>query len=60
MYRRTFTRYMFEVGVRSLEYTHSQESILSNLPYFKNCYRRGVGAYTALLLFHDYLEEKNN
>ena len=58
MRTRTFQQYLIMVGIRSLEYTHSEEDIMDNIPYFKECYKRGLGAYYALLFFRNYLDEK--
>jgi len=51
--------YLFIVGVRSLEYTHTEEDICNNINYFKGCQERGLSPYSALLFFHDFLIEKN-
>tara|TARA_R110000868_G_scaffold110049_4_gene298560 strand:- start:351 stop:593 length:243 start_codon:yes stop_codon:yes gene_type:complete len=48
-------RYLIMVGIRSLEYTYTDEQIFANVEYFDKCRKRGLSAYKALLFFHDYL-----
>lgn len=48
--KRTFDHYLIMVGIRSLEYTYTDEEIFSNIEHFKMCYKRGISAYKALLL----------
>lgn len=48
-------RYLIMVGIRSLEYTYTDEQIFENVEYFDKCRKRGLSAYKALLFFHDYL-----
>lgn len=45
-----FHEYLINVGIRSLEYGYSDEILFSNIEYFKNCYKRNLSAYKALLL----------
>jgi len=54
--RRNFDQYLIMVGIRSLEYTHSDEAIFANIDYFKRCMNAELSAYKALLFFHDYLK----
>ena len=51
-----FLSYIYEVGVRNLEYTYSDDLIKSNLYYFYQCYKHKMSPYKALLFFGDYLE----
>lgn len=49
----TEEQYLITVGIRSLEYTYTDEELFSNLEYFKKCHRRGLSAYKALLFLYD-------
>ena len=55
----TFENYLIMVGIRSLEYTYTDEQLFENIEYFRDCYNRHVGAYYALLLLHDNLTDEN-
>ena len=48
-------RYLIMVGIRSLEYTYTDEQIFANVEYFDKCRKSGLSAYKALLFFHNYL-----
>lgn len=48
-------RYLIMVGIRSLEYSYTDEQIFANVEYFDKCRKSGLSAYKALLFFHDYL-----
>lgn len=50
--------YLIRVGIRSLEYTYTDEELYENIDYFKDCCERGLSAYKALLFLSTYLEEK--
>lgn len=50
-------RYLIMVGIRSLEYTYTEEQIFANVEYFDKCRKRGFSAYKALLFFYDYLND---
>lgn len=52
-------RYLIMVGIRSLEFTHSDDIIFENIEYFKKCFVEELSAYKALLFFGLYLEELN-
>lgn len=56
MSNKTFEMYLIQVGMRSLEYTHSDESIFENIDYFKKCYYAKLSAYKALLFLQDYID----
>jgi len=53
-------RYLIMVGIRSLDYTYTDEQIFANVEYFDKCRKRGLSAYKALLFFHDYLNGEYN
>jgi hypothetical protein len=55
LYTVGLARYLIMVGIRSLEYTYTDEQIFANVEYFDKCRKRGLSAYKALLFFHDYL-----
>lgn len=52
-----FEQYLINVGIRSAEYTYSEELLFEHIDYFKKCYKEHLSAYKALLFFGDYLEE---
>lgn len=52
-----FNQYLINVGIRSAEYTYSEELLFEHIDYFKKCYKEHLSAYKALLFFGDYLEE---
>lgn len=55
----SFEAYLIMVGIRSAEYTYTDEELLSNIEYFRECYEEGLSAYKALLFLNDnYVEEK--
>lgn len=47
------------IGIRSLEYTYSDEVLFSqtSINYFRKCYKDGLSAYNALLFLNSHLEE---
>ena len=54
----TFQQYLIMVGIRSHEYTHSDDVIFANIDYFKRCHSEHLSAYKALLFFNDYLKHE--
>jgi hypothetical protein len=56
----TLEHYLINVGIRSAEYTYSDETLFDNIDYFRCCYEKDMSAYKALLFLYDYLEEKMN
>lgn len=54
----SFQLYLLDVGIRSSEYTYEREILWANIPYFKDCWRKNLSAYKALLFLNDYLNEK--
>ena len=56
----SFEKYLIMVGIRSAEYTYSDEELYNNINHFKECYDKNIGAYTALLLLSDNLMEESN
>ena len=56
----TFERYLIMVGIRSADYTYSEEELFNNIEHFKECYDRNIGAYTALLFLSDKLIDESN
>lgn len=53
----TFEDYLIMVGIRSADYTYTDEQIFGNTEYFRKCYKDNLSAYKALLFLHDYLQE---
>ena len=51
----TFAAYLIMVGIRSAEYTYTDEQLFSNTKYFRKCYNANLSAYKALLFLHDYM-----
>jgi hypothetical protein len=49
----TEEQYLIMVGIRSIEYSYTDEELFNNLEYFKKCHRRGLSAYKALLFLFD-------
>ena len=54
----TFENYLIMVGIRSSEYTYTDEELFASIDFFKECYDRHMGAYYALLFLNDRLIEK--
>ena len=50
-----FNRYLIMVGIRSLEFTYTDDELLSNVKYFERCMKRGLSPYKALLFLNDEL-----
>ena len=50
-----FNRYLIMVGIRSLEFTYTDDELLSNVKYFERCMKRGLSPYKALLFLSDEL-----
>jgi hypothetical protein len=46
-------QYLIMVGIRSLEFTYTDEELFNNVEYFKRCLKRGLSAYKALLFLYD-------
>ena len=53
--RRSFLNYLMMVGIRSADYTYTDEQLFSNKDYFKKCYQDNLSAYKALEFFYFYL-----
>lgn len=47
--KKTFYNYLIMVGMRSVDYSYTDEQILDNTEYFRQCYNDGLSAYKALL-----------
>lgn len=52
---KTFASYLIMVGIRSSEYTYTNEQLFDNTKYFRKCYNANLSAYKALLFLHDYI-----
>jgi len=51
-----FNKYLIMVGIRSHEFTYTDDVLFANVWYFKKCYDENLSAYKALLFLHDDLE----
>jgi len=51
----SFEIYLIMVGIRSFEYTYSDEDIFNHIDYFRDCYNRNLSAYKALLFLYDHI-----
>jgi len=48
-----FMRYLIMVGIRSIEYTYTDDELFDNIEYFRDCMNRGLSPYKALLFLWD-------
>jgi hypothetical protein len=53
--KRTFENYLIMVGIRSADYTYTDEQIMDNTEYFRKCYNDNLSAYKALLFLQYHL-----
>lgn len=44
-----FESYLIMVGIRSLEFTHSDEVLFNSIDYFRDCMSKNLSPYKALL-----------
>lgn len=54
--KKTFSSYLIMVGIRSAEYTYTDEQLFRNTKYFRKCYNANLSAYKALLFLQDYID----
>lgn len=48
---KTFEQYLIEVGIRlQLDYNYEENRVYANIEYFRDCYKKGISPYTALLM----------
>ena len=52
-----FNKYLIMVGIRSAEFSHTDEELFNNIEYFRKCFNEGLGAYKALLFLN--VKEEN-
>lgn len=57
--RRSFYNYLIMVGIRSTEYTYTDQQLFENKAYFKQCYKENLSAYKALEFFWYHLNPIN-
>lgn len=50
---KNFNEYLILIGIRSLEYTYTEEELFNNIEYFQMCYDNNLSAYKALLFLKD-------
>lgn len=55
-----FYEYLIMVGIRSAEYTYTNEQLLNGVNYFRDCYNRDLSVYKALLFFNDNMKREGN
>jgi hypothetical protein len=51
----SFSNYLIKVGIRSREFTYTEEELFSCKKYFTRCYKKGFSSYIALAVLRDYL-----
>lgn len=51
-----FQAYLINVGIRSSEYSYTDDDLFNNVEYFQKCFNDHLSAYKALLFLHDYLK----
>ena len=56
----TFENYLIMVGIRSVEYTFTDEELFDGIELFRKCYENHIGAYYSLLYLNDYLKDPNS
>lgn len=56
----TFENYLIMIGIRSLEYTFTDEELFEGVELFRKCYEKHISAYYALLYLNDYLKDPNS
>jgi hypothetical protein len=50
-----FNKYLIRVGIRSAEWSYSDDVLYDNIEYFQKCHKSGLSAYKALLFLADYI-----
>lgn len=53
-------RYLINVGIRSAEFTYTDEQLTENLDYFKECFKSGLSEYKALVFLNDHIIKNEN
>ena len=48
---RDFQSYLIMVGIRSVDYTYTDDELFDNIKLFKGCYDNNISAYKALEIF---------
>jgi hypothetical protein len=51
-------KYLIMVGIRSLEFTYSDQELFTNIKYFDKCRKECLSAYKALLFLHEMTQEQ--
>ena len=52
----TFEEYCINIGIRSLEYTHDVSTIMKHIDFLRDCHRRDLSAYKALLFLQGHID----
>lgn len=50
-----FSVYILSIGLESIGFKYSSDTLKENIPYFKKCFKRKLSPYKALLLLYDYM-----
>lgn len=53
-----FENYLIKVGIRSIDYRYDDKTLFDNIDYFKDCQKRGLSAYKALLFLEFHIKEQ--
>ena len=49
----SFECYLIEVGIRSEEYSYTNEQLFKEIEHFRECYEKRISPYNALLFLYD-------
>jgi hypothetical protein len=52
----TLETYLMKVGIRSSEYTYTDQELFQNIEYFRRCHNADLSAYKALLFLSDHIK----
>lgn len=50
-----FNSYLIMVGIRSIEYTYTDDQLFENVEYFKKCFDANLSPYKSLLFLGEYI-----
>lgn len=54
----SFEQYLIYLGIRSVDYNYTKETIFENIEYFRKCHKDGLSEYKSLEFFNYHLETK--
>lgn len=55
-----FNQYLIAIGIRSHEYTYTDQQLYDNTDYFYSCFKADISPYKALLFLSSYLNNDFN